>query len=181
MTPRRAASWRNNESSSSGNLTVVRLMYASIPCCAAVALVLIPACGPAGPVTPRATFDVEGPLTGYGPCATPPGEAVPIPDRMVLPDGALVTSQRVEDPLTEVNGFIPLTPVQIRRSYEARDDIGIISIEDEIVEAEILVELDGYRTFVKATVICDTGSQFVAVGADNVAASAVPTPTGAGP
>lgn len=178
MTPRRAASWRNNESSSSGNLTVVRLMYASIPCCAAVALVLIAACGPAGPVTPRATFDVEGPLTGYGPCATPTEETVPIPAGMILPDDAIVTSQRIEDPITEVNGFIPLTPVQIRRYYEERADIGIISIEDEILEAEILVELDEYRTFVKATVICDTGSQFVAVGAANVAASAVPTPTG---
>lgn len=143
----------------------------------AALLLLLTACGPAGSVTPRATFDLDGPLTGYGPCATPAEAPVALPPQLVLPDSAVVAAQRVEGPLTEVSGFVPLTPVQVRRDYEARHDVGIISIEDEIIEAEILVEVDGYRTFIKATVACDAGSEFEAVGAANVAASAIPTPS----
>lgn len=144
------------------------------------ALLVLTACS-SGPVTPRATFDAEGPLTGYGACVAPTAGPVLRPVGMVLPEGAVLTEGQADGPVTQVSGFVPLTPVQLRQHYEQRDDVVVLSVEDEILESEVLLEADGYRTFVKATVACERGSRFVALTAANVDASTVPTPAGTPP
>ena len=104
------------------------------------------------------------PLTALGPCETTPE---PSADGdvagLVLPDGAVMTSVQDADPLTNVQGYIPQTPVQIRVFYQQHPDLRVISVEDEGFEAEVLTEAGGYRTFVKAQAVCELGSVFVAV------------------
>lgn len=104
------------------------------------------------------------PLRALGPCDRAPDGAV---DRKVeglaLPDDAVVTSVADADPLTNVQGYIPQTPVQIRVFYQQHPDLEVISVEDEGFESEVLTQAGGYRTFVKAQAVCELGSAFVAV------------------
>lgn len=104
------------------------------------------------------------PLTALGPCEdVPQGEPERDVAGLVLPDDAVVTSVTDADPLTNVQGYIPMTPVQIRVFYQQHPDLTVVSVEDEGFEAEVLSEVDGYRTFVKAQAVCELGSVFVAV------------------
>ena len=106
----------------------------------------------------------QQPLTGLGPCdEAPQGQADREVDGLTLPDGAVITSVADADPLTNVQGYIPQTPVQIRVFYQQHPDLKVISVEDEGFEAEVLTEADGYRTFVKAQAVCELGSVFVAI------------------
>lgn len=113
------------------------------------------------------------PLTTLGPCkAAPRSKADAEVDGLVLPEGAVVTSVQPADPLTNVQGYIPHTPVQIRVFYQQHPDLTVLSVEDEGFEAEVLAEIDGYRTFVKAQALCELGSAFVAI----VSPASAPTP-----
>jgi hypothetical protein len=121
------------------------------------------------------------PLTALGPCPDPPpaGEDLPEVEGLVLPDGSVVTSATITDPVATVQGWIPLTPVQVRVHYADRADIEVLQAEDEIRESEVLLTTGGRRLFLKAQAACDRGSAFVAVVAPEDAAAAVPTPAGA--
>lgn len=104
------------------------------------------------------------PLQALGPCDQPPdGEVGREVVGLVLPEGAVVTSVADADPLTNIQGYIPMTPVQIRVFYQQHPTLEVISVEDEGFEAEVLTEAAGYRTFVKAQAICELGSVFVAI------------------
>jgi hypothetical protein len=104
------------------------------------------------------------PLTALGPCKDEP-EAQPQRDisGLVLPDDAIVTAVADADPLTNVQGYIPQTPVQIRVFYQQHPDLQVISVEDEGFESEVLIEVDGFRTFIKSQAVCELGSVFVAI------------------
>lgn len=123
--------------------------------------------------------ELLAPLQGYPACTTPAATAVPadVPG-LVLPDGALITEVSKDGPITQVTGYLERTPIQARVSYQERDDIALLQIEDEGFETEVLVESEGHRTFVKIQAVCDQGSVFVALVADAAAAAAIPTPAG---
>lgn len=120
-----------------------------------------------------------GPLQGLGPCELDPEPVVDgeVPG-LVLPPDAVVTQRSQDGPLTNVQGYLPYTPIQIRVFYETRAELDTIQSEDEIRESEVLLGDGEHRLFVKAQAVCDTGSVFVAVVAPEVASDVVPTPQG---
>lgn len=142
-----------------------------------------PAGAPAEASAARSPGDVDPallePLTALGPCepAPPAAEGGPV-DGLVLPDGAILTSIEGTGPLTQVQGWIAMTPVQIRVDYQRRGDVEILQVEDEIREAEVLLTNGDRRVFVKAQALCEQASIFVAVVAPADAADSVPVPAG---
>ena len=120
------------------------------------------------------------PLTALGPCPeAPTATADEVVDGLVLPEGAVLTSVTRTDPVVTVQGWVPLTPIQFRVGYADRDDVELLSIEDEVWEAEVLATVDGeHRLFLKAQAACEAASIFIAVVAPEEAADAVPVPQG---
>lgn len=121
------------------------------------------------------------PLTALGPCPDPPPSPAPDlepVDGLSLPDSAVLTSTTASGPIAEVQGYVPMTPVQLRVHYQTHPTLEVVLIEDEIRESESLVTDGTYRLFVKAQAVCELGSVFVAVVAPESEAQAVPVPTG---
>ena len=82
---------------------------------------------------------------------------------LVLPPEAVVVRVTPADPLTNVQGYVEMTPVQLRAFYQRHPAVTVVSVEDEGFEAEVLFEADDRRVFVKAQAVCELGSLFVAV------------------
>lgn len=124
---------------------------------------------PSALATPGDTASVpnaerQQPLTRLGSCDDPPADAGNDPvEGLVLPDAAIVTQVSAADPLTNVQGYIEMTPVQVRAFYQEHPDVEVISVEDEVFEAELLFESGDWRVFVKSQAVCELGSVFVAV------------------
>jgi hypothetical protein len=131
------------------------------------------------PNEPAPRFDRSGPLPGYPPCDSfVPERAVPAVDGLVLPPSSITTRVRTRGPLERVRGYLPLTPPQRHRHYRSRSDVTVLQIEDEIIEAEALLSDGRFRSYLKASAVCDLGSTFIAVLAPEQAGSLVPTPAG---
>jgi hypothetical protein len=121
------------------------------------------------------------PLTMLGPCTVDPNAIDEEPaEGTLLPDGAVLTSQTQQGPLTQIKGYIPMTPVQIRVFYQRQDTFEVLQVEDEIRESEILLADGNHRLFVKAQAICELGSVFLAVLAPEDAGDQVPLPAQGG-
>lgn len=136
-----------------------------------------------GPTSASPTVDPRllEPLLGLPPCEEPPPAASDAEVAgLILPPSSTVTTVQATGPITQVTGYVAMTPVQVRVDYQGRTDIEVISAEDEGFEAEVLVSDGEHRTFMKAQAHCSEGSLFVAVVAPEEQASAVPTPTGGG-
>lgn len=90
----------------------------------------------------------------------------------------IITGTREATPLLiEVHGYIATTPIRVRQFYEREPDLTILDLEDEIVEAEVLVERGAHRTYMKANAVCSDGSTILAmVGPSGT--GAIPTPSG---
>ena len=139
----------------------------------------------ATPTAARSPGDIDPallePLTGLGPCTVKPNTIDEEPaDGALLPDGAVLTSQTQEGPLTQIKGYIPMTPVQIRVFYQRQDTFEVVQVEDEIRESEVLLADGDNRLFVKSQAICELGSVFLAVLAPENAGAQVPAPAGGG-
>ena len=121
-----------------------------------------------------------GPLTALAECDDPLDQEPhdPVAGAELHPE-AVVDSVTPQGPLTTLTAYVPVTPVNIRLWYEQRDDLEIIIIEDEVFEAELLVSNGEYRTYVKASAICQTGSTMVATVAEELSAAELPVPAGA--
>ena len=121
------------------------------------------------------------PLTGLGPCTAEPNVLDEEPaEGILLPDGAVLTSQTVEGPLTTIKGYAPMTPVQIRVFYQRQTTYEVVQIEDEIRESEVLLADGDNRLFVKAQAICELGSVLLAILAPESSGEQVPAPAGGG-
>lgn len=121
-----------------------------------------------------------GPLQ-LPPCASPPAAVADPPPGATLPPGAVVTAVQEQGPVTQVMGYVPMTPIQLRVDLQTRAGLTVLTAEDEVFEAELLVSDGTHRTFLKAQAQCAEGSQFVALVAAELDPEAVlPTPTGAG-
>lgn len=124
-------------------------------------------------------IDPNAPLVGYPPCdGLAPDRVEPRPEGAILPRSARVTRVRERGPTLRVGGYVPLRPVALRMHYESRANLEVLQIEDEIIEAEALLTDGEFRTYIKATAVCDSGSSFSAIVAPELAASQVPTPSG---
>jgi hypothetical protein len=97
---------------------------------------------------------------------------------LLLPDETVVHTVRRQGPITTVQGFVPMTPVEVREYYEKDPEIQIIVSEDEFVESELLFSNGAVRNFVKARAACRTGSDIVTVIAREL--TALPAPAGTG-
>jgi hypothetical protein len=113
--------------------------------------------------SPGIDFDDPGPLSGFGECTAPRRGPVGRVAGLDLPDGAILTSDRLKGRFTIVRGFIQMTPIAIRRFYEERADIEMFFIEDEVTEAEAFFTNGSYRNFVKARTVCDRGSSLFVI------------------
>ena len=143
---------------------------------------------PAGTAAPTVSIspgDIDPallePLTMLGPCNVDPNpiDDAPAPGAL-LPEGAVLTSQTQEGPLTQIKGYIPMTPVQIRVFYQRQDAFEVVQVEDEVRESEVLLADGNHRLFVKAQAVCELGSVFLAVVAPEDSDAQVPAPAGGG-
>lgn len=97
---------------------------------------------------------------------------------LVLPPGVIITSTGpLTADLAEARGFIAATPIEVRQFYEREPSLTIFEIEDEIFEAEVLVEQGAFRTYMKASAACSDGSTIYAV-VGPAGTGSVPSPTG---
>lgn len=120
-----------------------------------------------------------GALAGLAPCEPqPPPPSLPAVPGLRLPRGARVYSISRAGPLTQAEGVVDLTPVQVRTHYQERDDLKVLSVEDETFESEVLVTDGRHRMFVKTQVLCASGSNFMATVGSEADAAAIPTPAG---
>ena len=144
------------------------------------AVLLLSGCASGSDVGPP-TAPVSGPAgsSALAPCeAQPSPPAVPDVPGLRLPPEAAVYSVFKTGPLTQAEGVVELTPVQMRAHYEQRDDLDVLSVEDETFESEVLVTDGVHRMFVKTQVLCATASNFKATVGSEADAGAVPTPAG---
>jgi hypothetical protein len=128
---------------------------------------------------PDRQIDLSGPLPGYPPCAPfVPKERVRGVEGLIVPRSAVLTRVRARGPAQKVQGYVPMTPVQLRRHYQSRPGITVLQIEDEIIEAEGLLTDGRFRSYFKAQAVCELGSRFFALVASEQAQAVLPTPAG---
>lgn len=102
------------------------------------------------------------PLEAMGPCPTQvPDAATTAPEDLPLPPAAVVATSTTDGTLRSVQGFSARTPVEIMVAYLRLDDWTTLEAEDEVFEAELVLEHAGVRLFVKAQASCARGSAFV--------------------
>lgn len=136
---------------------------------------------PSGPVT-EAADDRLAQLERLPPCTeAPPAAAEPEVAGLVVPEGTVVTGVDQGEPLTSVEAYTPLDPVEVRRFYETTLGLKPLVIEDEVLEAEALMQSRTHRFFVKAQAACrDASRLFVVIAEQGDDAGGLPTPTGGG-
>jgi hypothetical protein len=151
--------------------------------CVALSAILLVSCSgggdgaPSARATPPARSQMDALLQQYPPCTEPsPGREVSKVRGLLLPQKTIVYSVRRQGPITTVQGFVPMNPVQVREYYEKDPDIQIIVSEDEFVESELLFSNGNVRNFVKARASCREGSDIVTVIAREL--TALPAPAG---
>lgn len=147
----------------------MRQMLAARVCCAALLALCVAGCG--GERPPPTSPLQGGPLAGGPggvlptatalpdrPCPPPPPEIVEEVEGLVLPEGGYLTEVVRQGPLVQVRGWVERTPLQLRAEYEQRDDVEVLTLEDEVVEVETLVTDGEHRTFLRGTALCATAS-----------------------
>lgn len=126
-------------------------------------------------------FDIDStePLSALPACEAPPPPSDDEPvEGLIVPDGTVVTNVTPQGPLVSVQGYIPLTPIQIRFHYGDRDDVELLVLEDEVYEAEVLLASGAHRMYMKANARCDQGSTMQVIVAPEVDADGLPVPDG---
>ena len=117
-----------------------------------------------GDRAPLPASELLQPLVGLGPCKPPPQPKGPQHvEGLITPPDAVLVTVRTTGPLTNVQGYIPMTPVQMRVFYQQHRGLRIVSVEDESIESEVLADRGPNRIFMKAQAVCELGSIFVAV------------------
>lgn len=99
-------------------------------------------------------------------------------DGLIMPAGSAVIDVTEEGNLTTVEALVPINPVEVRQFYEYQN-LGVlktIMVEDEILEAEVLVESRTHRLYVKAQAICPSQSTIYVVVAKGGTDARLPQP-----
>lgn len=130
---------------------------------AAAACLLLAGCGGGAPQTPGPA----APALRPGPSATAlPDRPCPVPtplsgevvEGLVLPEGAVLTEVVRQGPVVQVRGYVGRPPLVLRAEYEARTDVEVLTVEDEVVEVETLVSDGRFRTYLRGTGVCPSGT-----------------------
>lgn len=111
-------------------------------------------------------------------CGDVPPASADAPAGLVLPDASAVTSSTPVDPVVNVTGYVALTPSNFRRTFEDREGVELLTVEDETFDMEVLYTDGEHRVYVKALAVCAEGSEFVAVVAPESVAQGQPAPSG---
>lgn len=98
------------------------------------------------------------------------------PAEMVVPEGMVITRLSEVGPLISADGFIDATPIDLRDDFSSRDDVELVYLEDEGFEAELLVDSGAWRTFIRASIRCRTGSIIQVLLGPGEQADALPVP-----
>jgi hypothetical protein len=162
----------------------------------AVTALLAAACASADPAAPEPAPDpgdmdaiptvdpaLLQPLTGLGPCEDPPpaAEDVTAVPGLVLPPDSTITSVNDTGPLTQVQGYIERTPIEVRVHYtDGSAGVEVLTVEDETMEVEALLTDGEHRMFLKAQAVCERGSIFVSFVAAAGEGDRLPAPAGGG-
>lgn len=154
------------------------------PLAAAVAGVLLGACGGAAEPAPSgrpatAASPTVGVLEAFSECPSPPAGIDTDVEGLTLPEGSVVTKVTPQKPLVNVNAYVPMTPVEFENAFQGLEGVTILFSENEIFEAELLISNGSHRNFYKATATCRQGSTVLAVVAPEVDAKGLPLPAGA--
>lgn len=148
--------------------------------------------GPGPSATPAAASPAEAsppPVTGdrallaslpeCGPLDVPTvDEEVP---GLVAPPSTVLTSVAVDDPLTQVEAIVELDPIAIHAFYREESGLESLVLEDEILEAEGLLQTEGHRFFFKARAMCRTRSVVLYIVAPDTGEATLPQPAGSPP
>lgn len=113
-------------------------------------------------------------LGALGTCPPQPRAVAP-PPGLVLPPGAFVTRVQEQPDAVQVDGWVGLTPVQVREHYLADQGLVVVASEDEVLESETQLEAGAHDVFVKARAVCPSASTFVAVVTPDTGKAGVPT------
>src|SRR5688500_15167013 len=95
-----------------------------------IATAVATACG-GSDAPPGQQVDTSGPLLALPTCGPPPSEAAEPVEGLIVPDGTVVTQVTPQKPLTNVAGYVGLTPVQFENSFTEMDGITILQSENE--------------------------------------------------
>ena len=146
----------------------------------ALTVVVLAACEGNGGLPAAPAPAASGPIDlGLPPCGKPPSEDPnPPPPGAVMPPTARLTAVRPQPPLTQLNGYVEMTPVEVREWIEAQTDLEVVVAEDEGYESELLVTDGTWRTFVKARAVCADASLLAEVIAPENSDAVLPTPAG---
>ena len=130
---------------------------------------------PQGPPAVSAT-DADDRLP---PCGKPPSpDPDPPPPGAVLPPAARITAVREQPPVVQLNGYVQSTPAALRTWVEARPNLDIVSEHAEPGEVQLLVTDGTWKTFIKASAICEDASLLAEVIAPEDSGAVIPTPEG---
>lgn len=126
--------------------------------------------------------DRTAPLDRLPPCEgeLPPSAVDGGIEGLLVPDGTVLTAVEETDPLVQVTGVIPMDPVEVRAFYADAPDLEALAIEDEILEAEGLMQGRTHRFFFKAQAQCRTRSTAIFVVAPRNDDAPLPQPSGGG-
>lgn len=152
------------------------VMRATLTAASMLAVLALAACGN-GDAAPVEQGDPTGPLEALPACAQPPEPTTDEVRGLLLPEGAVVTSVQEQGPVTNVTGYVRMTPVAFEKYY-ADGDLNVLISENEIYEAELLVSDGEFRNFFKATATCRDGADVLVVVAPEVDAEGLPVPQG---
>ena len=112
-------------------------------------------------------------------CGKPPSpDPAQPPPGAIMPPTARMTSVRDQPPLVQLNGYVEMTPPQVRAWVEKQSGLDIKQGEDEGYESELLASDGTYTTFIKAVAVCATASLLAEVIAPAEASGVLPTPAG---
>ncbi len=135
------------------------------------------------PLITPSTFEMDltelQPLTMLGPCQDVARPEVPVvEDAVVLPPEGFLVQRTEQGGLVNTRGYVAMTPLQFQVWVRDQPGLEMLTVENEIQESETLYTNGERRIFLKAAAVCELGSAFIAVVADEVDADAVPTPSG---
>ncbi len=99
-------------------------------------------------------------------------------DGLLTPPGTTLTSVERSDPLTQVEAIVELDPVEVHAFYREESGLTSLVLEDEILEAEGLMDNGDHRFYFKARALCRTRSVIVFVVAPATGDAQLPRPTG---
>ncbi len=109
-----------------------------------------------------------GPLRGLPECTPLPSplRAIEVAGLIAPPGTVLTRSKAGGRRLTNVRGFVEMTPIQVRRFYASlrgRPGYEFFLLEDEVFEAEALLTDGKHRTYMRARATCSTRSDIFAI------------------